>query len=170
MASRRTAKAQELSIEADISEPITLLKDLGANGNKVMKRMLSGIGTAAKAPVKKAYKSFGLSKQTGALYKSIRRKVMRNGKAVIIDAKALSKGNIFYGYALAKGSLIKPKNGEYLTFQKDGKWMRVCSVKLPERDFVAQPVGKYLQSPAFKLKVDQLMDKEIKRLEKENSK
>jgi len=48
--------------------------------------------------------------------------------------------------------------------------MRVCSVKLPERDFVAQPVGKYLQSPAFKLKVDQLMDKEIKRLEKENSK
>ncbi len=34
--------------------------------------------------------------------------------------------------------------------------MRVHSVKLPERDFVAAPVKKYLSTTAFKTKLDAL--------------
>jgi hypothetical protein len=45
--------------------------------------------------------------------------------------------------------------------------MKVHSVKLPERDFVAAPVKKYLSTTAFKAKLDALVQKEVERIEKE---
>jgi hypothetical protein len=171
MFGRSKHTTESVSVEADITEPLRYLESLGANKDKTMRRILSGVGTTAKNQVKKAYKSHGLSKGTGALYKSISRKVIRSGKAVIVEAKAQSeKHKIFYGYALAKGAHITAKDGGYLTFQKDGKWIKVHSVKLPERDFVATPVKHYLSSPAFGQKLDQLMQKELKRIEKESVK
>ena len=171
MFKKGTHTTQSVSIETDITEPVRYLESLGANKDKAMRRILSGIGTAAKNQVKKAYKSHGLSKGTGALYKSISRKVIRSGKAVIVEAKAKSESqNIFYGYALAKGAQITAKDGGYLTFQVNGKWVKVHSVKLPERDFVATPVKRYLASPAFGVKLDQLVQREVSRIEKERKK
>jgi hypothetical protein len=46
--------------------------------------------------------------------------------------------------------------------------VRVHSVKLPERDFVAAPVKKYLTTTAFKTKLDQLVQREVARIEKES--
>jgi hypothetical protein len=163
---KKTGKANELSIETDISEPIRMLTELGGKKTTVMRHILSGVGTVAKSPVKKGYKEAGLSKRSGLLYKSIERKVLRSGKAVIVQAKARSKNNVFYGYALAKGSLITAKKGEYLTFQANSKWVKVHSVKLPERDFVSSPVKAYLQSAAFRQKLDQLVEKEVIKIEK----
>ncbi len=157
-----------MSVETDLAEALGFLESLGANRHKAMRRILGGIGTAAKNQVRKAYKSHGLSKGTGALYKSITRRVIRSGKAVIVEAKASShETKVFYGYALAKGARITARDGGYLAFQKDGKWVRVHSVKLPERDFVAAPVKKYLSSTAFKAKLDALVQKEVERIEKE---
>ena len=169
MSRKNTHTTQSVSIEADISEPLRYLESLGAHKHKSMRRILSGVGTAAKNQVKKAYKGYGLAKGTGSLYKSITRRVLRSGKGVLVEAKAQSeKTKIFYGYSLAKGAKITAKNGDYLTFQKDGKWIKVHSVKLPERDFVAKPVEKYLLSSAFNQKLDQLVQKELDRIEKEN--
>ena len=166
---RKRYSTESISVETDLAEALTYLESLGVNRHKAMRRILGGIGLAARAQVRKAYKAHGLSKGSGALYKSISRRVIRSGKAVIVEAKADSKKNkVFYGYALAKGSRITAKDGEYLTFQKDGKWVRVHSVKLPERDFVAAPVKKYLGTTAFKTKLDQLVQKEVARIEKEN--
>ena len=75
---------------------------------------------------------------------------------------------MFYGYALAKGARIKAKNTEYLSFQKDGKWIRAKEVKLPERDFVARPVEEYLKTQAFRDRLDSLVQKEIDRIERES--
>ena len=170
MFGRKKYSTESVSIETDLSEPLRYLERLGAQKHKVMRRVLGGVGTAAKNQVKKAYKSHGLSKGTGALYKSITRKVIRSGKAVIVEAKAQSaKDNIFYGYALAKGATITAKKGKYLTFQIDGKWVKVHSVTLPERDFVASPVKRYLSSPAFGTKLDQLVQREVDRIEKEHT-
>lgn len=170
MLGRKKHTTQSVSVETDLAEPLRYLQSLGANRDRVMRRILGGVGTAARSQVRKAYKSYGLSKGTGALYKSITRRVLRSGKGVIVEAKAKAdRNNIFYGYALAKGAEIRAKDGEYLTFQKDGKWIRVHSVKLPERDFVAAPVKKYLASPAFQTKLDQLVQKELARIEKESN-
>jgi hypothetical protein len=166
---RRGYSTQSVSIETELDEALSFLEGLGAQRHKVMRRLLGGIGTAARSQVRKAYKSQGLSKGSGALYKSITRRVIRSGKAVIVEAKASSeKDKVFYGYALAKGALITAKDGGYLTFQKDGKWVKVHSVKLPERDFVAAPVKKYLSTTAFKAKLEALVQKEVDRIEKEN--
>ena len=169
MLGKKRHTTQSVSVETDLAEPLRYLQSLGANRDRVMRRILGGVGTAAKSQAKKAYKSYGLSKGTGALYKSITRRVLRSGKGVIVEAKAKDdKGNIFYGYALAKGAEIRAKDGGYLTFQKDGKWIRVHSVKLPERDFVAAPVKKYLGSPTFHQKLDQLVQRQVDRIEKES--
>lgn len=156
-----------VSVEADISEPVRMLQELGAKRTRSMKRVLGKIGTAAKAPVRKACRSTGLHKRTGTLYKSIRSKVMRNGAAVIIRAGAQRDGKILYGYALAKGSTITAKKGRTLAFQIDGKWVRVHSVKLPMRDFVEAPVRKYLATPEFKAKLDRIVKKEVEMAEKD---
>jgi len=171
MAGRRKRYSTEsVSVETDLAEALGYLESLGVNRHKAMRRILGGIGTAARTQVRKAYKSHGLAKGTGALYKSISRRVIRSGKAVIVEAKASSdKTKVFYGYALAKGARITAKDGGYLTFQKDGKWVKVHSVKLPERDFVATPVKHYLGTTAFKAKLDQLVEKEVARIEKENT-
>lgn len=167
---RKRYSTESVSIETDLAEALGYLESLGANRHKAMRRILGGIGTAARSQVRKAYKSQGLSKGSGALYKSISRRVIRSGKAVIVEAKAASdKTKVFYGYALAKGSRITAKDGGWLTFQKDGKWVRVHSVKLPERDFVAAPVKNYLGTTAFKTKLDQLVQREVARIEKENT-
>jgi hypothetical protein len=168
---RKHHSTESISIEAELDEAITYLEGLGADKDRMMRRLLGGIGTAAKGQVKKAYKSNGLSKGTGALYKSINRRVIRSGKAVIVEAKAATdKDNVFYGYALAKGARITARDGLWLTFQKDGKWVRVHEVKLPERDFVAAPVKKYLGTTAFKAKLEALVQKEVARIEKEKKK
>jgi hypothetical protein len=48
--------------------------------------------------------------------------------------------------------------------------VRVHSVQLPERDFVAKPVKDYLGSTSFKTKLDAMLQKELDRVEKEVSK
>ena len=158
-----------VSVETDLKEVLDTLEDLGGRRCTMMRHLLSGIGTAAKGEVKRSYKGYGLSKGTGALYKSIARKVFRNGKAVAIQAKARRDDGFLYGYALAKGSTITARNGKWLTFQKDGKWVKVHSVKLPQRNFVEEPVKNYLKSTSFQQKVDELMEKEIRKIEKANA-
>jgi hypothetical protein len=165
---RKRHGTESMSVEAELDEALSYLEGLGANRDKMLRRLLGGIGTAARAQVRKAYRSQGLSKGTGALYKSISRRVIRSGKAVIVEAKAASdQDKVFYGYALAKGARITARDGGWLTFQKDGKWVRVHEVKLPERDFVAAPVKEYLLTTAFKAKLDQLVQREVARIEKE---
>lgn len=162
------AKAEELSIEADISEAISMLTELGAKEKRTLKKVLSQIGTDAKNKARKAYKSTGFGKGTGELKKSIIRKVLKNGKEVLISAKARNERNIFYGYALAKGSTIRPKNADALHFQTDGKWITAKEVKLKEHDFIVSPVKDYLSSTAFREKLDKVIEKEIDRIEKES--
>ncbi len=160
----------EFSVKTEFDEALKLLEKLGGDRKKMMRRLLSGIGTSAKAKVKKTYKTYGLHKNSGELYKSIKSRVVRSGRGVIIDAKAQSDGGIFYGYALAKGARITAKDGGFLSFQKDGKWIRAKEVKLPERDFVARPVEEYLKTQAFRDRLDSLVQKEIDRIERESVK
>lgn len=119
-----------------------------------------------KKPVKSAYRQLGLKRKTGVLYESIQRKVFRNAKAVMVQAKAQRDGKTFYGYALSKGSKITAKKGMYQTFQIDGKWVKTHSVQLKAHDFVEAPVKRYLLSSDFKAKLDQLVEKEVIKIEK----
>ena len=163
-------KAEEISIEADITDAVNMLISLGKNEKSTMRKVLGAVGTDAKNKARKAYRKIGLEKHSGELYKSIIRKVLKNGKEVLISAKARNARNIFYGYALAKGSEIRARNSDYLRFEIDGKWRSVKEVKLKEHDFIVSPVKDYLASTAFKERLAKVVQKEIDRIEKEKMK
>ena len=161
--------ADYISVETDLTEVMELFDNLEKGQNRIRRNILAGVGTSAKNRVKKAYKSYGLQKGTGALYKSIKRKVIRSGKAVIIEPTARNK-QVLYGYALAKGSAIRAKSDDYMTFQIQGKWVKVHEVKLPERNYVSEPVNDYLKSTALRSQLDKLAQREIEKLEKKGIK
>lgn len=158
--------ADFVSVETDLNEVMNLFDSLEKGQKTIRRHILAGVGTSAKNRVKKLYKSYNLEKGTGALYKSITRKVIRSGNAVIIEANARNGNQVLYGYALAKGATIRAKASEYLTFQIDGKWVKVHEVNLPENKYVTEPVNSYMKSAELKQQLDKLAQREVDKLEK----
>lgn len=158
--------AEYISIQTDLDEVMRFLNSLEGNKDKMRRRILSGIGTATKNYVKKQYRGY-LKKNTGMLYKSLSSRVIRSGKAVIISPTA-EKNKVRYGYVLAKGTTIRPRHSEYLTFQIDGKWIRKHSVIIQPRNWVEEPASRYISGIEFKKKLDALVKREIARAEKQN--
>lgn len=156
--------AETISIKTDLDQSMRLLDELDGNKDKMRRRLLSGVGTAVKNYVKRQYKNF-LNKQSGSLYKSLNSKVVRTGKEVIISPSATSN-KVRYGYVLAKGATIKPRKKKFLSFKIGDKWIRAHSVTIEARDWVEGPAKQYIDSLAYKQKIDALIEKEIKRAEK----
>ena len=157
--------AQEISVKANIDECIRLLNCLEKNERKIRRRMLSQTGTAVKSKIKKSYGSM-LEKRTGALYKSLKSRVVKAGNMAVVYPAA-EKSKVRYGFVLAKGAEITAKDGNLLTFQVNGKWIRKKSVSIKPRDWVAEPAKRYLESAEYRKKLDLMMQKEIERAEKE---
>lgn len=153
-----------LSIKTDLDEAMKLFDGLEKESPKIRRRLLAGIGTTVKNKAKREYKAL-LKQKSGNLYKSLKRRVIKSGKAVVVDAKARAKNQVFYGYALAEGSTITAKSQKYLTFQVDGKWVKKESVKLPENDYISKPAERYLGSAEYRQQIDRLVQKEIDKLE-----
>ena len=141
-----------------------MLENLNGNRKSMRRRILSGIGTSVKQAVKRNYTSI-LKKQSRTLYKSVTAKIFKSGAAVKISPRA-QRSNILYGYALAKGSAIKAKTGEFLTFRIGDKWIRKHQVTLKPVDWIEAPARRYLQSSSYRQRLDELVQKEIDRVEK----
>lgn len=156
--------AAEISVKADLDDVMETLSAIEGNKERMRRRVLSGIASAVKSKVKSSYRSL-LHKRSGTLYKSIQSKVCRDGRMAIVSPSATSNG-VRYGYVLAKGTTILPKKANTLTFQIDGKWIRKHSVTIPERDWAEKPAKDYIDSPAYKAKLDSLVQKEIDKAEK----
>ena len=157
--------AEYVSVVADLNESLRFLHGFEKEYPKIRRRVLAGVGQSSANRAKKAYRGM-LNKQSGNLYKSIKKGVIKSGKAVIISPKARGSNQVFYGYALAKGSLIEAKKKKYLTFQVEGKWVKKKSVKLSEHDFIEGPVMKYIGSQDYYNQIDKLIKKEILKLER----
>jgi len=70
---------------------------------------------------------------------------------------AASDKNVRYGWVLARGATIKPRNEKVLTFQVDGKWRRSHSVLLRAHDWIAAPGHKYIRSQAFEDDIEKII-------------
>lgn len=93
----------------------------------------------------------------------------KNGKAVTVTVHN-KEDKYRYGFALAHGYDVVPKNAKTLTFQINGKWYRSHGVYVNSRDFVEEPGERYLQSQEYRTDLDNKMDKEIQRIEKKYTK
>ncbi len=153
-----------ISIKADLDEAMDMLKELDGNKFKMRKRILSGIGVAVKGAIKKSYKGI-LGKKSGTLQKGIVSKVLHSGKEVLVTSEGRN-GDVRYGYVLAKGAIIKPKHSKFLSFQVGGKWIQAHQVTIPARDWFEKPAKRYMESLAYKQKLEQLTQREITKAEK----
>jgi len=156
---------QFVSIETELSAAMQLFDGLEKESPKIRRRLLTGVGTSVKNRAKKQARQL-LKKRSGNLFNSIKRRVVKSGKAVVIDAKARAANQVFYGYALAEGSKIVAKNEPYLHFKIEDKWVRVHEVQLPTKDYIVQPANKYLGSVEYRQQLDRLIQKEVDKLEK----
>ena len=153
-----------INIKADVDEALEMLENLHGNRKAMRRRILSGIGTSVKQAVKRRYSSL-LNKKSRTLYKSVTAKVFKSGAAVKISPRATHEQKL-YGYALAKGTTIKAKNGDFLTFKAGDKWVRKHSVTLRPRDWIEAPAKDYLASGSYRQRLDELVRNEIDRAEK----
>ena len=153
-----------INVKADVDEAMAMLKNLDGNRKSMRRRILSGIGTSVKQVVKKNYTSL-LKKQSRTLYKSVTAKIFKSGAAVKISPRA-QRSNILYGYALAKGSTIKARNEEFLTFKVGDKWIRKQQITLKPVDWIEAPAKRYLQSSSYRQRLEELVQKETDRAEK----
>lgn len=158
--------AEFIKIKDELDSLTEYLDNLDSEKWQIRKNVLRAVGTSATRYVRRGYKSL-LNKRSGALYKGIKKKMTRSGKAVVITSYARAVGSgIYYAGSLTKGSIIKAKNKDFLTFKIGDKWIKKKEVKLPVRDFIVAPVEKYLGSPQIKTDMDKQLQKELDRIEK----
>ena len=156
-----------VTLETQMDNDIDMMGDLVKNEQSMRKSILGQVGNKAKTAAKRDFNSV-LHKRSGYLYKTIRKYLYRNGKAVVVTAHKADDKNR-YGFALAHGFTATPKNGDYLTFQSDGKWTRAKSVTIKSHDFIEGPVKRYVDGPQIEKDMDQIVKKKIQKLEEKHS-
>lgn len=153
-----------IELKTDLDECMELLDDLVTNEKRTRKSILAQVGTKAKTHAKRDYKSI-LHKKTGNLYRSIRKYVYHNGRAAVVTAHK-TEDPVRYGFVLAHGTTLKPKNHKVLTFQINGKWYRRHEVVLKSRDFIEGPVMRYVQSSQLDKDLEKITQNIIDKTEK----
>jgi hypothetical protein len=64
---------------------------------------------------------------------------------------------------MENGAVISAKNGKYLTFKINGQWVKVKSVTIPARPYLAPAVSDVWNSNTAKEIMEQVLDKELKK-------
>lgn len=159
--------AQIVDIRTDFTEIQEYLDSLEKYSKPTIRYILSRVGAKSARKVKKSYNVY-LHKRTNNLYRNVKAKTSKRGLYTIISSNGTSddKHKARYGYVLAKGTTIKAKNSKYLTFQIDGKWKKVKQVKLESKNFIEEPILKYLNSSEVKRDIDTYLQKKLDQLEK----
>ena len=158
----------QISVKADITEAMDTLEGYDKNRKTIKKNLLKMSGRKAKSKVKKAYGSY-LHKNSGTLYKSVRTYTYRNGSKQVVTAHN-KEDKYRYGFALAHGYDVEPKNAKTLTFQIDGKWYHSNHVHVDARDWVEEPGQRYLNSNEYRQDLDTQLQKEIDKIDRREAK
>lgn len=172
------ARVGTFSIETEL-KPIMKFLDGIADDKYTVKNIMKGVGSSARKQVKKNYFANGLHKQSGNLYRSVKSWVEDNGKSAVVAPKRKRytkeeylqgargyKLDISYGFILAHGATIRPRNKKYLTFQIDGKWVKMKETRIQPRNWVEKPIDRYLASAGYRMRLEELTQRQITRLEK----
>lgn len=157
-----------ITVNADIKEAMNVLEGFDKERPAIKKHLLGMSGQKTRSKVKKAYNSY-LHKRSGNLYKSIHYYLYHNKKAAVVTVHGKSE-KYRYGFALAHGYDVEPKNGKVLTYQINGAWKRSHYVHVDARNFVEEPANRYLNSQEYRSDLDKKTQKEIDRIEKKYAK
>ena len=160
-----------VSVKAEIDDALKFFDGLAANKTTIARGLLNTVGAGGKRSIRRNYPAL-LHKRSGMLYKSIKYTTYRNGTQVVFtntanSGKRTSKDGrtARYGFMLASGYTITAKKG-YLTFNINGKWVKKQSVTVAPRDYMEEPVLRYMNSGELNRNLDATFQKQVDRLEK----
>lgn len=156
------------SVEEDFSIIKKQLNEVGLekNINRIQKTILRRLGSKSRTKVRQSLRS-NFKRRTGSLSKSIGYKITRNNTAIISpkDGKNMMKANV-----LEKGAFIRPKKGNYLTFQINGKWIRKRSITIEGRNWFHSAVDKFMKSSESQKLIEDTLYKEVDKIWKKAGK
>ena len=96
------------------------------------------------------------TERTGRMRKNLKYIKRRQG---VYQLAGPNLANIF-----ERGAEIFPKNGEFLQFQIEGRWVRTNWVTIPARPFFYPTIRKFISANRVNLTAEMVIEKELKKL------
>ena len=159
-----------IDIRADISEVMSELNGFSKETRSISTNLMREAARKTTRKIKNSYSTY-LNKRSGNLYKSIRYYTLRNKIGSTVIARKKGDTSFAYGFALAKGYTIEPKNSDLLTFKIGDKWIRTYGpITVNSRNFMEEPANRYLKSPELDSDLEAKLVKEVERIEKKYAK
>lgn len=151
-------------LKSDLDGVKEVLDNFGIALPNLTKRVLGKAGLGTKQSIKKSFGNY-FRKRTGRLYKAVKYKMRKSGNSVAIYSDTTSDGTsrgIKYGYVLAAGGTILPKNSNYLTFlNHSGEWKKVKSITLEPRRWVETPFESYIGSEKYSADIETIIQQQL---------
>ena len=160
--------AIRISAKASIDDAMDLIEGLNENDAYNLKKgIVRTLGNNTAKAVRKGF-NMELHVRSGNLKKSVKSSMSKKKRNVyaVISPKARASNQVFYGYALAKGTTIRAKNKKVLKFNINGKWVSKHSVTIPKREWFMPNAMAYLNSSQHRKDVDRYVTKRIEALER----
>lgn len=156
-------------VEVDIKKADQYLRSLGIESEYIERNMLRGIGNAVKNQLKKVAGNY-FRFPTGATKKSIKSKLKSKRHMVVVSTDQTNPANgVRYPWVLTAGATMRAEGRKVMRFQIDGKWISKHEVTIKKRNFIYGPAMDWMKTPAYERTLDKLLDKEIKRWEKQQA-
>lgn len=165
-----------ISIKADIADAQAYLTTLGLKRKAINKALLRATGTGGKRAVKANYRTL-LKRRTGNMYKGIKSIVWNNGSRVVFTDEVDSGKNTAkdgriarYAFMLASGytNTPKQKNKPMRFLAADGKWVSTYGYKVEAKDWMDEPLGRYVNSLDLKMRLDKALQSQVDKWEKKH--
>ena len=150
--------AIRISAKASIDDAMDLIEGLNENDAYNLKKgIVRTLGNNTAKAVRKGF-NMELHVRSGNLKKSVKSSMSKKKRNVyaVISPKARASNQVFYGYALAKGTTIRAKNKKVLKFNINGKWVSKHSVTIPKKEWFMPNAMAYLNSSQHRKDVDKI--------------
>lgn len=153
-----------ISIKADITEVLDTLEGFEKERPKIKKALLTTAAQKTRRKIKSGFSEV-LHKRSGTLLKSLKYSVKKDGTSATVYPTEK------YGFMLASGYTVEPKNQDYLTFKIGDKWIRTYGpINVSAKDWTQPPAQRYLKGAEIEHDLEEKLSKEVTKLEKKYEK
>lgn len=153
----------QVQVEIDYKKYEMQLKDCKDKMPKIARRLVGKVNTQVKKEVRKTMRQRGFNKQKeDGIYKNLFSYANTD-----FTAKIGIKKKAFYARFVEKGARITARNGGYLTFKVNEKFVKVKSVMLPAKPFLEPAVLHYWNTGKADAIMDAAFQKELDKLFKD---
>lgn len=123
---------------------------------KIAKKMMQRAMTIIKKEARKDVSGRILKSKTGNLKKGFKSFIFKDFNAII-------KNIMPHAHLLENGAVLRPKNKEYMTYQIDGRWVKIKESILPKRIFLKTHLDGFPNSLVYG-EMEKVMQKEFNKL------